>query len=69
VIVSPFGEVMAGPLYDKEGILYADLDLSEIAKAKVDFDVVGHYARPDVFQFHVNSVPQLPVTYGSRRDS
>ncbi|MDY6790416.1 MAG: carbon-nitrogen hydrolase family protein [Thermodesulfobacteriota bacterium] len=69
VIVSPFGEVMAGPLYDKEGILYADLDLSEIAKAKVDFDVVGHYARPDVFQFQVNSTPQLPVTYETGEDS
>ncbi len=68
VIVSPFGEVMAGPLYDKEGILYADLDLSEIAKAKVDFDVVGHYARPDIFQLHVNSAPQLPVAYESRQD-
>jgi nitrilase len=69
VIVSPFGEVMAGPLYDKESILYAVLDLSEIAKAKLDFDVVGHYARPDIFQLHVNSAPQLPVTYESRQDS
>jgi nitrilase len=63
VIVSPFGEVMAGPLYDEEGILYADLDLSEITKSKVDFDVVGHYARSDIFQLHVNNEPQPPVTY------
>ena len=69
VIVSPFGEVIAGPLYDEEGILYADLDLSEIAKAQVDFDVVGHYARSDIFQLHVNSAPHLPVTYESKKNS
>lgn len=67
VIVSPFGEVLAGPLYDTEGILYADLDLSEIAKARVDFDVVGHYARPDIFRLHVNTDPQPPVTYGLKK--
>jgi nitrilase len=53
-IVSPLGEIIAGPLFDEEGILYADLDLGEIVRAKVDFDVVGHYARPDVFQLIVN---------------
>jgi nitrilase len=63
VIVSPFGEVLAGPLYDREGILYADLDLSEIPKGKLDFDVVGHYARPDIFRFSVKSGPLPPVTY------
>ena len=64
VIISPFGKVLAGPLYGKEGILYADLDLSEIVKSKVDFDVVGHYARPDIFQLQVNSKAQQPVIYG-----
>ena len=49
VIIAPSGEVIAGPLWDKEEILYADLDLCEITKAKIDFDVVGHYARPDIF--------------------
>lgn len=53
-IVSPLGELLAGPLFDREGILTADLDLAEVARAKFDFDVVGHYARPDVFQLHVN---------------
>ena len=60
-IVSPFGEVLAGPLYGEEGILYADLDLSETTRAKVDFDVVGHYARPDIFRLYVNTEPQSPV--------
>ena len=51
IIVSPLGNIIAGPLWDKEGILYAALDLNEIAKGKMDFDSVGHYARPDVFSF------------------
>ncbi len=53
-IISPLGEVIAGPLWDKEGILYAKLDMAEIVRSKLDFDVVGHYARPDVFQLIVN---------------
>jgi len=61
VIVSPLGEVLAGPLFDREGILVADLDLAEIARSKLDFDVAGHYARPDVFQLHVNERPQRSV--------
>ena len=60
-IISPFGEVLAGPLYDKEGVLFADIDLAEVARGKFDFDVVGHYARPDVFQLVVNESPLLPV--------
>ena len=61
-IISPLGEVMAGPLYDQEGILYADLDMAEIARGKFDFDVVGHYARPDIFQLTVNEQPMPAVT-------
>lgn len=53
-IISPLGKVIAGPLYDQEGILCADLDLAEIVQARFDFDVVGHYARPDVFRLIVN---------------
>jgi len=63
VIVSPLGEVIAGPLWDEEGILYADLCLADIAKAKLDFDVVGHYARTDVFQLHINTEPRPPVVF------
>lgn len=61
VIVSPLGDVLAGPLFDQEGILYADLDLSEITRSRLDLDVTGHYARPDVFQLIVNERP-APVT-------
>jgi len=66
VIVAPSGEVLAGPLWDQEGILYADLDLEEVTRAKIDFDVVGHYARPDIFQLNVNYEPQATVTFGNK---
>ena len=62
-IISPLGEVLAGPLYDQEGTLFADLDLAEVVRAKFDFDVVGHYARPDVFQLSVNERLTPPVAH------
>jgi len=61
VIVSPLGDVVAGPLYDEEGMLVADLDLDEIVRGKFDFDVVGHYARPDVLQLVHRKAPRPPV--------
>jgi nitrilase len=54
VIVNPLGCVLAGPDYSGEKILTADLDPGEIAEGKFDLDVVGHYARPDVFRLEVN---------------
>jgi len=63
VIIAPLGEVVAGPLYDQEGTLFAELDLAEIARSRFDFDVTGHYARPDVFKLTVNEEPVLPVVY------
>ena len=61
-IISPLGVVLAGPHYGGEAILTADLDLHDIGRGKFDFDVVGHYARPDVFQLTVNEAPMAPVT-------
>jgi nitrilase len=60
-IVSPLGEVLAGPLYDAEGVLYAELDMGEIVRARFDLDIVGHYARSDVLQLRVNERPSTPV--------
>lgn len=54
---------MAGSEYDKEGVLTADLDLAELPGAKLDFEVVGHYARPDVFQLVVNEQPMKSVSF------
>ena len=53
-IINPAGKIIAGPLDSREGIIYADIDLKEILEQKRRFDVVGHYARPDVFNFTVN---------------
>jgi len=60
-IVSPLGELIAGPLYGQEGILYADLDMSEVIQARYDFDPVGHYSRSDVLQLLINERPASPV--------
>lgn len=60
-IVSPLGQVLAGPVYGSEQVLTAELDLADIARGKFDLDVVGHYARADVFQLHVNEAPQQAV--------
>ena len=60
-IVSPLGAYLAGPLFDQEGILYADLELEQIVEARFDFDPVGHYARPDVFSLVVDERPRRSV--------
>jgi len=60
-IVNPFGRVLAGPHFGGETILTAEIDPAEITRGKFDLDVAGHYARPDVFQLHVNESPQPSV--------
>ncbi|MGG3836972.1 carbon-nitrogen hydrolase family protein [Paenibacillus thiaminolyticus] len=60
-IVGPLGEYVVEPLYNEEGILMATLDLSEVAQSRFDFDVTGHYSRPDVFQLIVNDKKQEVV--------
>ena len=62
-IYSPMGDLLAGPLFDEEGILMADFDMSDVVRSKFDFDVVGHYARPDVFKLSVDEAPKPPVEY------
>lgn len=61
VIVNPLGKILAGPNYEGECILSADLDMGDIARGKYDLDVVGHYARPDVFRLYVNEKPMPAV--------
>jgi nitrilase len=51
-IVDPYGTVLAGPVFDEDALLIADLDLGETVRARLDLDVTGHYARPDVFALH-----------------
>lgn len=58
VIIAPSGVILNGPLFNAEGLLTAELDFDLQAKMKLDFDVVGHYARNDVFSFGVNGQPE-----------
>lgn len=54
MIVDPLGTILAGPLRGEEGVLTATLDLDQIVRGKYDLDVVGHYARKDIFQLVTN---------------
>jgi nitrilase len=62
MITSPLGEVLAGPLYDAEGIVAVDIDMADCTRGKYDLDVVGHYARPDIFDLRVDTRPRTAVT-------
>ena len=62
VVVAPGGKIVAGPLHETFGILYADLNLERVGQARRSLDVAGHYARPDLFQLQVNRRPQHPMT-------
>ena len=59
VIVSPLGEVLAGPLYGEEGILTAEIDLEELVRSRMDFDVTGHYSRDDIFELSIRDQPAI----------
>lgn len=63
--MDPLGRVLAGPKFDGEAILTAELDLEDIPRGKFDFDAVGHYARPDVFKLLVNERPMSAVAPGT----
>jgi nitrilase len=62
MIIDPLGKVLAGPVFNEDALLTAELDMSIIPMAQMDFDAVGHYARPDVFSLKVNTAPQRAVT-------
>jgi nitrilase len=58
LIVSPYGEVIAGPLYDTVGVLMASIDLNILIESRLDFDPAGHYSRPDLFHLTINTSEQ-----------
>lgn len=68
VVVAPGGEIVAGPLREQYGVLYADVDLDQVASARRALDVAGHYARPDIFTLHVDRKPLEPVTFSGDED-
>jgi nitrilase len=65
VIVDPSGQVVAGPLHEKHGILYADCDPARASAAKRTLDVAGHYGRPDIFRLEVNREARAPIDFAS----
>lgn len=62
LIVDPLGNILAGPMYGDEGLLTASIDMAQIVRSRYDFDVVGHYARPDVFSLQVDVSEKKSVT-------
>jgi len=62
-IVAPGGSVIAGPVEEREEILYAELDLTAVRAQRRMFDPVGHYARPDVFTLRVDTRSKSPVVF------
>lgn len=63
VIVSPMGEVLAGPMYDREGLLTARIDPEDVIRARYDMDATGHYSRPDVFRMTVDEQERPPCSW------
>jgi nitrilase len=61
-IIDPFGNFLAGPNTESEAILIAEIDRAQVVRGKYDLDVVGHYARPDIFQLNVDERSKRPVT-------
>jgi nitrilase len=68
-ILAPDGSYLGGPLYDEEGILYADLDPSTLLAERQRFDPVGHYSRPDVLELSVRAPDATPSTRPSARSA
>lgn len=63
MVVGPLGEIIAGPIYNENAILYADIDRDTLVRSKLDFDPVGHYARPDVLSVYVDKEEKKAVHY------
>ena len=63
MVVGPLGEIIAGPVYNESTIIYADIDRDTLVRSKLDFDPVGHYARPDVLSVHVDKEEKKAVHY------
>ena len=65
-VIAPGGKIVAGPLRNEFGTLYADIDSEPIDNARRTLDVTGHYARPDLFSLHVHAGPLNPADFDPR---
>jgi nitrilase len=65
MIVDPLGTVLAGPVFDEETVLYADIDLDAKTRAHLDLDVTGNYSRPDIFSLSVDTRPKTSVQFSA----
>lgn len=63
IVIAPGGEIVAGPMRNEQAILYAEVNKERVGIARRSLDVVGHYARPDIFKLHINTQPQSPVEF------
>jgi nitrilase len=59
-VIAPGGDIVAGPMHEEKGILYAEIDTERASIAKRDLDITGHYSRPDLFTLDVDTRPQSP---------
>jgi nitrilase len=68
-ILAPDGSYLAGPLYDEQGVLYAEVDRSRLLAERQRFDPVGHYSRPDVLELTVRADDAMPSRRPSARSA
>ena len=61
-VISPRGEVIAGPYHNTQENIYVDIDVEDVAISRRGFDVAGHYSRPDIFTLHVDQKPQTSIS-------
>ena len=62
-IASPDGEWLVAPVINKEGLIIETLDFNRVLEERQNFDVVGHYSRPDITKLNVNRERQSTVSY------
>ena len=65
-VIAPGGQLVAGPLRNEEGILYAETNTERTAMSRRTLDVAGHYSRPDIFTLQVNTEAHAPARFTER---
>ena len=52
-VVDPYGHYVGEPVWDREAVIYADLDMQQVPASRMEFDPCGHYARPDILTLQI----------------